>query len=542
MSRLKIITVACISIFGISATVVNNDKYFEMIKNIEIFTNVYKELNTYYVDEIDPAQLMRTGIDAMVSSLDPYTNYYSESQVQSYRISSEGKYNGIGAVSKVVDGWVTITRIIEDGPAHKAGIKVGDQIRAINGDSTKDRSNEDVVQIVRGFPGSTLGLTVRSIGATENRKVDLDRSQVELKNVPFSGYIDDGIGYVNLTTFTANASKNIAKSIKTMKKDDQELNGLILDLRNNGGGLLREAVSICNLFLPAGKEVVSTKGKVKDRDQVYKTQAQALDLEVPLVVLINNSSASASEIVSGVIQDYDRGVLMGQRSFGKGLVQNHREVGYNSRIKVTTSKYYIPSGRCIQSVEYENGEPKDIDDVKRASFYTSKGREVLDGGGVAPDIKLDLPEPSELLQMLNKEDWIFKFVNQYTSTIDSLDNAKDYRFSDYDQFISFLTQYDFEFTTKAETELGELKDELNIDHVEDQIAQIEKIIETEKSDDLQEFKTEINRAIEEEIVSRYFFESGRTELNLDQDNEIAKAIEILKDKAAYDQVLAGVTK
>ncbi len=542
MTRSKIIAVACIAVFGISATVVNNDKYFEMIKNIEIFTNVYKELNTHYVDEIDPAQLMRTGIDAMVSSLDPYTNYYSESQVQSYRISSEGRYNGIGAVSKVVDGWVTITRIIEDGPAHKAGIKVGDQIRAINGDSTKDRTNEDVVQVVRGFPGSTLGLTVRSIGDSADRKVDLDRSQVELKNVPFSGYIDEGIGYVNLTTFTANASKNIAKSIKGMKKDDQELKGLILDLRNNGGGLLREAVSICNLFLPAGKEVVSTKGKVKDRDQVYKTQAQALDVDVPLVVLINKSSASASEIVSGVIQDYDRGVLMGQRSFGKGLVQNHREVGYNSRIKVTTSKYYIPSGRCIQSVEYENGEPKDIDDAERASFYTSNGREVLDGGGVAPDIKLDLPEKSELLKMLTKEDWIFKFVNQYTSNIDSLDNAKDYRFADYNQFTQYLTENDFSFTTQAEEELEDLKEELNSEQLMGEIAEIEKVIVTEKSDDLQEFKTEINRAIEEEIVSRYFFESGRTELNLDQDSEIAEAIKVLKDKVAYDQVLAGASK
>jgi len=539
MTKSKIIAVACLAIFGISATVVNNDKYFEMIKNIEIFTNVYKELNTHYVDEIDPAQLMRTGIDAMVASLDPYTNYYSESQVQSYRISSEGRYNGIGAVSKVIDDWVTITQIIEDGPAHKAGVKVGDQIRAINGDSTKDRSNADVVQIVRGFPGSTLGLTIRSAGAVTDRKVDLDRSEVQLKNVPFSGYVADGIGYVNLTTFTANATKNIAKSIKEMKKDDQELNGIILDLRNNGGGLLREAVGICNLFLPAGREVVSTKGKVKDRDKVYKTKAQPLDEEVPLVILINKSSASASEIVSGVIQDFDRGVLMGQRSFGKGLVQNHREVGYNSRIKVTTSKYYIPSGRCIQSVEYENGEPKDIDDTKRATFQTANGRPVLDGGGVAPDVELDLPEKSELLKVLAKQDWIFKFVNDYVSDIDSLENAKDYRFTDFDQFRAYLTKNEFEFTTKAEKELQEFKEELDDEAMDSQIASIENAIILEKSDDLEEYKSELIRAIEEEIVSRYFFESGRTELNLDQDSEIKKAIDMLKDKARYDQVLAG---
>ena len=415
---MRFLKYALFIVFGfsaISATVLN-DKYFEIIKNIEIFSTVYKELNTHYVDDIDPGQLMRVGIDAMMTSLDPYTNYYSESQVQSYRISTEGRYNGIGAVSKVIDDKITITEIIEDGPAHLAGVKVGDQILKINGESTEGRSNEDVVQIVRGFPGSTLSLSINRDGQVQGFM--LDRNDIKLKNVPYSGMVDDNIAYVNLTTFTQNASGNIGQAIQELKKDN-ELEGLILDLRNNGGGLLREAVGLSNLFIDSGLEVVSTKGKVKDRDKSYKTTKDALDAEIPLVVLINDRSASASEIVAGTIQDYDRGVLMGQRSFGKGLVQNHREVGYNSRIKVTTSKYYIPSGRCIQSVEYSDGEPKDISDEDRGVFHTKNGRPVLDGGGVTPDVKLELDEVPSILKSLEKDDWIFKYINQYASQHDS---------------------------------------------------------------------------------------------------------------------------
>lgn len=538
MRILKYTLVLIIAVSAISATVVN-DKYFEMIKNIEIFTTVYKELNTHYVDDIDPGQLMRVGIDAMVQSLDPYTNYYSESQVQSYRISTEGKYNGIGAVSKVIDDWVTITEIIEDGPAHKAGIIVGDQITKINGESTKDRSNDDVVQIVRGFPGSTLTMTINRNGV-ELKKV-LDRSDIQLKNVPYSGMVSDNVGYVNLTTFTANASGNIATAIKKMKDDNDGMNALILDLRNNGGGLLREAVGLSNLFIDNGLEVVSTKGKVKDRDRSYKTTKDPLDKDIPLVVLINKRSASASEIVSGTIQDYDRGVIMGQRSFGKGLVQNHREVGYNSRIKVTTSKYYIPSGRCIQSVEYEDGDPKDIDDAKRTVFKTMAGRPVLDGGGVTPDVKLDIEEEAEILRVLQTDNWIFKYVNDFVSRHDSIGPAEDFRYTDYVDFTQFLTTNDFEFITQAEKELEEFATEAEEDNlsVSAQVDELNQKIKAEKSNDLDEFKTQISLIIEDEIVSRYFFETGRTQQKLQQDSEVEAAIALLNDSAKYKSVLAG---
>jgi len=538
MRFLKYTLIAIISISAISATVVN-DKYFEMVKNIEIFTTVYKELNTHYVDEIDPGQLMRVGIDAMMKSLDPYTNYYSESQVQSYRISTEGKYNGIGAVSKEIDDWITITEIIEDGPAHKAGIIVGDQITSINGESTEGRSNADVVQVVRGFPGSTLSITIRRNGI--DQKIMLDRSDIQLKNVPYNGMVSDNIGYVTLTTFTANASANIAKAIKEMKKENEDMDGLILDLRNNGGGLLREAVGLSNLFLESGKEVVSTKGKVKDRDKSYKTVKEPLDKDIPLVVLINKSSASASEIVAGTIQDYDRGVIMGQRSFGKGLVQNHREVGYNSRIKVTTSKYYIPSGRCIQSVDYENGDPKDIDDSKRTVFKTMNGRPVLDGGGVTPDVKLDLDKKAEIITSLRKDNMIFKYVNQYVASHDSIKSAEEYSFTEFEEFKAYLSNNEFQFISKAEKELDEFREEAEEDNllVAAQIDAIAAKIKEEKSDDLEEFKTEISKIIEDEIVSRYFFETGRTEQKLDEDPEVDAAIALLNDGAKYKALLVG---
>jgi len=538
MRFLKYTLFAIIAVSAISASVIN-DKYFEIIKNIEIFSTVYKELNTNYVDDIDPGQLMRTGIDAMMESLDPYTVYYSESQVQSYRISTEGQYNGIGAVSKVIDGWVTITEIIEDGPAHLAGIEVGDQIVKINGQTTKDRSNEDVVQIVRGFPGSTLGLTINRDG--EEQKYSLDRNNIQLKNVPYNGIVGDDIAYVNLTTFTQNASANIDKAIKQMKKE-QDVKGLILDLRYNGGGLLREAVGISNLFLGPDMEVVSTKGKVKDRDKSYKTTSEALDADIPLVVLINGRSASASEIVAGTIQDYDRGVIMGQRSFGKGLVQNHREVGYNSRIKVTTSKYYIPSGRCIQSIDYADGDHKDIADNQRAVFKTRNGRPVLDGGGVTPDIKLEENGNPAILNSLEKDNWIFKYINEYVNTHDSIVAPEDFAYTEYDKFVTFLKENDFSFQTEAEKELSEFEEDATDEDLalQSDIDAIKAKIDLEKQDDLQEFEELISRKIEQDIVARYYFETGKTQQRLRKDSEVDAAIALLNDSKRYNEILTVV--
>ena len=536
----KLIAAALVVVFiGTSAVTLNNDnKYFEIAKNLEIFTSVYKELNTHYVDELDPNTVMRTGIDAIMNSLDPYTVYYSESQVESYRISLDNKYDGLGASSKDVDGKVTIVEVYKDGPSYEAGIQVGDQISSINGQSTKGRSYEDVVAFLRGFPGTSLQIGIFRPEEKETFNYDITRSAVDIPNVPYSGMVSDKVGYITLTTFTREAGKNIAKALRKLRAENNDLQGLVLDLRNNGGGLLGEAIDILGIFLPKESLVVTTKGKVRERDQAYRTRRTPIDIDLPIVVLINKSSASASEIVSGAIQDYDRGVVMGQRSYGKGLVQNQQEVGYNSRIKVTTSKYYIPSGRCIQSVAYENGEPKDIPDSEREVFKTKGGRPVLDGGGVTPDVKLDPFKPSEILLSLDENNWIFKYVNQYIKDNPEAPNMTDLSFDKYADFTSFVKKAGFKYDTKVESALSNLLEQAkNSDELQSEVQAIKSKVEKDKADDLQEFKDEITKRIEIELAQRYHFQEGKAFQRLKNDPEIDEAIKLLGNPQRYNKLL-----
>lgn len=536
----KLIASALVVIFiGTSAVTLNNDnKYFEIAKNLEIFTSVYKELNTHYVDELDPNTVMRTGIDAIMNSLDPYTVYYSESQVESYRISLDNKYDGLGASSKDVDGKVTIVEIYKDGPSYEAGIQVGDEISSINGQSTKGRTYEDVVAFLRGFPGTSLQIGVYRPEEKKTHNFEITRSAVDIPNVPYSGMVSDDVGYITLTTFTREAGKNIAKALRQLRSENNGLKGIVLDLRNNGGGLLSEAIDILGIFLPKESLVVTTKGKVRERDQAYRTRRTPIDIDLPVVVLINKSSASASEIVSGAIQDYDRGVVMGQRSYGKGLVQNQQEVGYNSRIKVTTSKYYIPSGRCIQSVAYENGEPKDIPDSEREVFKTKGGRPVLDGGGVTPDVKLDPFMPSEILQSLDKNNWIFKYVNQYIKDNPEAPSMTDLSFDKYADFTAFVKKAGFKYDTEVETALSNLLDKAkNSDELQSEVQAIKSKVEKDKADDLAEFKEEITKRIEIELAQRYHFQEGKAFQRLKNDPEIDEAIKLLGNSQRYRNLL-----
>ena len=542
MKKFSLAIVLASLILSTAAITINNDKYFEIIKNIEIFTNIFKEINTHYVDEVDPSALMKVGIDAMLETLDPYTNYVSESQIENYRISAEGRYSGIGAISKEIDGYVTITEVLEGGAAEQGGLKVGDQLLKVNNKSVEGRSNDDVAKFMRGAQGAEISLSVQRPG--DNVPVDmvLNRSQVNIPNVPYTGMVSDDIGYISLTTFTQNAGKNIARALNDLKKND-ELKGVILDLRSNGGGLLSEAINICNLFVPMDQEIVFTKGKVIDRDQSYKTRNPPIDLNIPLTVLINKTSASASEIVSGVMQDLDRGVLIGQRSYGKGLVQNTRRLGYNSSVKITTSKYYIPSGRCIQSVEYADGEPIDIPDEKRAKFKTRNGREVLDGGGVTPDIKIEEAPQPDILKSLRAQNMIFKYVTEYTLKHDSIAAAKYFKFNDYNGFKSFLKKNDFKFDLASETALDKLK-ENSLENITDpkikaDIQALETSLESAKSDDLEEYKELIQKEIEKDIVVRYHYQSGKIKHSLQNDIEITEAIEVLRDKTRYQKILKG---
>ncbi|MBK6496677.1 MAG: S41 family peptidase [Saprospiraceae bacterium] len=376
--RIKVAILSMIMVVGVAGITIENDKLFEISKNLEIFISVYKELNTNFADELDPSTLMRTAIDAMTHSLDPYTNFVSESQVESYWINEDDKYQGIGARVGLVQKKLMILEAYQGGPALTAGIKSGDEIISVNGVNIEGKKIEEVNAILRGIPGTDIKLSIKKNGSDLAEDINVKRGEVNIPNVPYSGFVADGVGYISLTTFTQNAGSNISKALKELKTKNPNMSGIILDLRQNGGGLLHEAVNICNIFIPNGEIVVTTKSKVKERDQTFKTQSQPADLEIPLAILIDKRSASASEIVSGVMQDLDRAVLIGQRSFGKGLVQNTKELPYNARLKITTSKYYIPSGRCIQGVEYENGEPKDIPDSQRTKFKTKNGRIVME--------------------------------------------------------------------------------------------------------------------------------------------------------------------
>ena len=434
-----------------------NNRWFEIAKNIEIYTNLYKELNTYYVDDIDPGQLMRTGIDAMVNSLDPYTNYISENDIESYRLQTEGRYNGIGAVSKLIDDYVTLTEVYKDQSADKAGLKAGDQIVEVAGKDTKGKTPQEVNDLLKVSARQGLELTIRRPGQNKDMVVAIERATVEIPNVPFYDVLDGDIGYVVLTTFTRQAGANVAKAVRELKKKNPNLKGVILDLRGNGGGLLAEAVNVSNVFIPQNELVTSTQGKVREWDRNFKTQNQPIDIDIPLAVTINGRSASASEIVCGTMQDYDRGVLIGQQSYGKGLVQNTKDIGYNAKLKLTIAKYYIPSGRCIQSVEYADGEPVNISDEERTKFKTENGRVVLDGGGVRPDIIVPKATDSDIIKSIVDQDYIFKYVTQYCLKNETIAAVEDFRFTEFDNFIQFLEKEDFKFETQSEKLLKKLE-------------------------------------------------------------------------------------
>ena len=534
-----------VAVFGVitllmAFTFVQSGKYFEISKNIEIYTNVYKELNTWYVDDLDPATVMRKGIDAMVGSLDPYTNYFSESQIEGYR-QSEGQYDGIGAHIAVIDGHPTIVEPYENSPAVQAGLKAGDQILEVNGESAKGRSGEDVQSVLRGVPGTIVKMKVQRPGQKELLDITLTRGVVNTPNVPHSGAVADHIGYIALTTFSPDAGRNVAKALRDLRTNDPDLKGVVLDLRSNGGGLLREAVEVSNVFIDKNEVVVSTRGKVPERDQEYRTRNEPVDEEIPLVVLIDKNSASASEIVSGVIQDLDRGVLIGQQSYGKGLVQNTRDVGYNARLKMTTAKYYIPSGRCIQSVQYANGEPINIPDDQRTPFKTRNGREVLDGGGVKPDVIVDHPVSPEIIDELNAQHLIFKYVTEYCRKHADIAPADEFMFSDFNDFVSYVRSSGFEFKSSAEKSLDNLETQtadLGLSEgIRDEIGSLQKRISAETDTHLEKYRSDLIAQIELDIAGRYYFEGGKTKQRLKNDPELQKAIELLNNTGQYQSIL-----
>ena len=538
----KVSLVALVGFASVAAVTKDHDKLFEISKNIEIFTNLYQEINTHYVDDLNPSKMMRIGIDAMLEALDPYTNYISESEIEGYRYITEGKYKGIGADFIKIGDEVTVSAPLENSPASKAGLKAGDVLIAVDGKEVAGKRSSDVSRFLKGFPGTEVELTIKRPGASSQQKLTLTRDEVRVENVPYSGMLNEEVGYLALTTFTRNAGRNVADAVKKLKENNPKMKGVVFDLRGNGGGLLAEAVNVSNVFVNKGELVVTTKGKVIDWDRSYKTLNKPVDTNIPLVVLIDKGSASASEIVSGVIQDLDRGVLIGQRSYGKGLVQNTQDVGYNSKVKITIAKYYIPSGRCIQGVEYADGTPIDIPDSLRTPFKTRNGRKVLDGGGVKPDLFLDKSESERILSSLNKKHLIFDYVTQYCLKHENIAAVKDFHFDEFDGFISYLEKKNFAYDTESEKILKQLQEKAKAEKYSDilksDFTDMENKITQAKKDDLFEFKAAIVDQIEKEIIARYYFESGKIQIGLRNDSEVSEAIALINNPAKYSKLLA----
>jgi carboxyl-terminal processing protease len=548
MNRLKKhkswLMLAVVALFFVAA---NNrsdhGKYFEISKNIEIFTNLYKELNTYYVDDLDPSKLMRTGVDAMLNSLDPYTNYISESDIEGYRYMTEGKYNGVGASFDKAGEFVYALDIFEGSPSQKAGLKAGDKIIAVDGKSALNRSVDEVGDILKGAAGTDVELTISrpQLNGEKTMKIKIMRDEVSEQNVPYFGMLNDKVGYAILTTFTRDAGENVAKAFKELKEKNPNMKGFIFDLRDNGGGLLNEAVNICNIWIPKGELVVTTKGKVVDWDRSFKTLNPSLDEQMPIVILVDKGTASASEIVSGTLQDYDRAVVMGQRSFGKGLVQNMRDIGYNSKLKLTTAKYYVPSGRCIQAVSYDKGKPVEISDSVRAVFKTKAGRPVLDGGGIKPDLLIPKSGDFGLMKTLKDKLLLFDYVTQFCLKNEKIEEPEKFHFTQFDDFVDFLNKKNFSYDSESEKLVKQLKEEATKEKyataIDADLKAIESKIKSDKKNDLMKHKDEIVSEIEREIVARYYFEKGKIKIALRNDLEIQEAIKLLNDGAKYKAIL-----
>jgi len=539
-----VIVVLSAGLFAFKQSVIQ-DRAFEIVKNLEIFATMFREVNAYYVDETNPNKLMRTGIVSMLATLDPYTNYIPEDDIEDYRTITTGEYGGIGAIVDKKHGISTIVLPYEGYPAFKAGLKAGDQIMKINGIDLADKSSDEISKLLKGQSKSDLVLSIKRYDEKDLFDVTLQREKITIKNVPYSGMISGDIGYLKLTEFTTQAGEEVRKAVNELKADGAKK--IILDLRGNPGGLLEEAINVSNVFIPKGKEVVTTRGRLKESAKTYHTLNEPADTNIPLAVLVSNGSASASEIVSGVMQDYDRGVLVGQRSFGKGLVQQTRPLAFNSQLKVTTAKYYIPSGRCIQAIDYSHRNPDGsvgkLPDSLRTEFKTQAGRKVYDGGGVDPDIEVEEEEYAPIAYSLLTKDLIFDYGTIYYYSHPSIADAKDFSLTDaeYNDFKDWLKDKDLSYTTQVERDIERLiaaaKQEKYYKDIEKQIMELKEETLHNKDQDLITFKDEIKVVLEQDIAGRYYYQRGMIESTFDVDEEIQAAVKVLNDPARYQQIL-----
>lgn len=527
------------------------DEYFEVSKNLDIFSSVYREVNMYYVDPTDPGKLMKKGIDSMLETLDPYTNYIPESDIEDFRFLTTGQYGGIGALIKQKGDNVIISDPYEGYPAQKAGLLAGDLILEIDGKAVNNKKTDDISRLLKGSPKTQVHLLIQREGESAPFEKTITREEIKVKSVPYYGMVSDDIAYIRLNSFTENSGRDLGAALKELKSKHQ-LKGLVFDLRNNPGGLLNEAVNVSNLFVERGQDIVSTKGRLKDLDRTYKALNEAVDPGIALAVLVNSGSASASEIVSGSLQDLDRAVIVGQRTFGKGLVQTTRPLSYNTQLKITTAKYYVPSGRCIQALDYshrnEDGSVGKVPDSLLTEFSTRAGRKVFDGGGILPDVSMDATKLSNISVSLLNKNLIFDYATRYRRTHPEIASVNDFVLTDADfnDFANFLSDKDYDYTTRSEKAMEDLKknseDEKYYTDIQREYEALKLKLAHNKQADVEKNKNEILQLLEEEIISRYYYQSGRIETALQHDAELKKAMEIIHDQSVYSGILKGSLK
>ncbi|MBL4746839.1 MAG: S41 family peptidase [Flavobacteriaceae bacterium] len=542
LQRFKKTAIGTFLVIAVMSTVAFSSDFFEIAKQIDIYTTLFKELNMYYVDEINPAELTDKAIKNMLISLDPYTQFYDQQGVEDARISATGEYGGIGMRSRYKDNILTILSIYKDGPAHKAGLIVGDQIIQIDDIVVKEFKDKSVVNLIKGTPNTSIDLKI--IRNKETKTLTVNRQKIAINPVPFFQMMDKKVGYIAFVKFNRRASFEVKKAYNSLKSQGMEQ--LILDMRHNPGGLLGESVAICNMFLPKDQVIVTTRGKMKKWSDTYRTKNEPIDLEIPIVILIDERSASASEIVSGALQDYDRAVIMGQRSFGKGLVQRYRKLSYGTQMKVTISKYYTPSGRCIQELDYANRAkdgtvPKFSDGIVN-SFKTSNGRKVYDGGGVLPDVLLKKTATTSATKALYRSEAFFNYGTQYYFENPKITTATNFTLSDQDfsNLMDYLKNNNTLYSTKTERHFKksmEIASKEGLSNIQLKYDDLLANIQEEKRHALATNKTEIINKLTENIVRRYYFNEGVYQQKAAHDPVILEAIKVLGDANRYAEIL-----
>jgi len=542
-------TFAIILVFvAVSVSGQTKQNNFEISKSLDIYNNVLRVLNMYYVDEINPSELNEDAINAMLEGLDPYTVFIAEEHIEDIKLMTMGEYGGIGATIQYFEGKTQISDPYEGFPAQKAGLIPGDVFLEVNGIDVTNKKSDEVSELLKGTPGTTVTLKMQRYGEKEPIVREIKREKIKIDNIPYSTVFENGIGYAVLSQFTKDCAKELKDVFLEMKKNN-DLKGFIIDLRGNGGGLLNEAVDIVNMFVPKGKLVVYQKGKLTDQNYNHFTKNEPIDLDIPLVILVNENSASSSEILSGSIQDFDRGVIVGQRTFGKGLVQNIMPLSYNTQMKVTVAHYYLPSKRCIQEIDYakrRKGIANDStakNDTLGPVFHTANGRVVYEGHGITPDIKVEPDMMSTITAHLYTKNLFFKYANKFYSEHKSIKGPEDFRISDevYLDFMEFVKGEGFTFTTESEKEIDELKKIMELEgyltEIEPYVNDVKARIEAEKKKDLLDNRAEIEEVMKDEIIGRYYYQKGRIISALQNDKELERAFEILLDKEEYNSIL-----